>query len=486
MIDVVSIKFKSRGKCYYFSPNDLDVHTGDKVIVETSKGLEIADCVHGNHGVMDTAVVQPLRPVLRIATSDDLRIAQLNIQREKDAFKICQEKIAKHGLDMKLVDVECNFEGTKTMFFFTSDGRVDFRELVKDLASVFRNRIELRQIGVRDEAKMIGGIGICGRPYCCSQFLDDFQPVSTKMAKIQSLSLNPAKISGSCGRLMCCLRYEQDAYEDLLKKVPKQGAFVETKDGFGTAVQVNLLRQTVKVRLDDDGDDSLHLYKSSELCTVPGGRPKEGEAPISTLEYVPEVEPEVEATESGTWFAEPQYSDPAFVENSVPLEEPRRPSRRHRSRRSHSDEIKTDPSFKSKKAEIPAESDKQNSPVVNNSEESKQGEREKRDNHSRRYGKNRSRGAKSEPGSHSGTHSSTPPKKNTDSQKSSSESQKKNPAPQKKGFNSSPRKNNTPQKNASNATSDNRQEKENFSKPKSNRRRFYHGKPKSHNSDKVQ
>ena len=224
MIEVVSIKFKNRGKCYFFSPNGLEVHTGDRVIVETSKGLEIADCTHGNHSVMDTAVVQPLRCVQRIATKDDLRIAELNVQREKEAFVICQEKIAKHKLDMKLVDVECNFEGTKTMFFFTSDGRVDFRELVKDLASVFRNRIELRQIGVRDEAKMIGGIGICGRPYCCSQFLDDFQPVSTKMAKIQSLSLNPAKISGSCGRLMCCLRYEQEAYEDLIKKVPKQGA----------------------------------------------------------------------------------------------------------------------------------------------------------------------------------------------------------------------------------------------------------------------
>ena len=185
-----------------------------------------------------------------------------------------------------------------------------FRELVKDLAGIFRNRIELRQIGVRDEAKMIGGIGICGRPYCCSQFLDDFQPVSTKMAKVQSLSLNPAKISGSCGRLMCCLRYEQEAYEDLIKKVPKQGAFVETKDGFGTAVQVNLLRQTVKVRLDDEGDDSLHLYKANELCAVPGGRPKDGEAPVSTFRYVPEPEPEAEEPEGDGWLVEPQYHDP--------------------------------------------------------------------------------------------------------------------------------------------------------------------------------
>ncbi len=297
MIEVVSVRFKNRGKSYFFSPNGLKIEAGKKVIVETSKGLEIVDCCRGNHMVMDTSVIQPLRNVVRIATADDLRVAELNKRREKEAFEICQQKIAEHGLDMRLVDVECNFEGNKTMFFFTSDGRVDFRELVKDLAGIFRNRIELRQIGVRDEAKMIGGIGICGRPYCCSQFLDDFQPVSTKMAKVQSLSLNPAKISGSCGRLMCCLRYEQEAYEELIKKVPKQGAFVETKDGYGTAVQVNLLRQTVKVKLDDDSDDSLRLYKSNELCAVPGGRPKDGETPPHVLHYVPEPEEEQEPEE---------------------------------------------------------------------------------------------------------------------------------------------------------------------------------------------
>ena len=297
MIEVVSVRFKNRGKSYYFSPNGLKIEAGKKVIVETSKGLEIVDCCRGNHMVMDTSVIQPLRNVVRIATADDLRVAELNKRREKEAFEICQQKIAEHGLDMRLVDVECNFEGNKTMFFFTSDGRVDFRELVKDLAGIFRNRIELRQIGVRDEAKMIGGIGICGRPYCCSQFLDDFQPVSTKMAKVQSLSLNPAKISGSCGRLMCCLRYEQEAYEELIKRVPKQGAFVETKDGYGTAVQVNLLRQTVKVKLDDDSDDSLRLYKSNELCAVPGGRPKDGEKPPHVLNYVPEPEEEQEQPE---------------------------------------------------------------------------------------------------------------------------------------------------------------------------------------------
>jgi len=298
LVDVVSIKFKNRGKSYFFSPNKLDIRTGDKVIVETSKGLEIADVVRGNHPVEENAVIQPLRPVARVATADDLRVAELNKKREKEAFEICQKKIAEHGLEMKLVDVECNFEGNKTMFFFTADGRVDFRELVKDLAGIFRNRIELRQIGVRDEAKMIGGIGICGRPYCCHQFLDDFQPVSTKMAKVQSLSLNPTKISGSCGRLMCCLRYEQEAYEELIKKVPKQGAFVETKDGYGTAVSVNLLRQTVKVRLDDDKDDALHLFTANELCAVPGGRPKDGEEPPHVLNYVPPVEEEEEEKEN--------------------------------------------------------------------------------------------------------------------------------------------------------------------------------------------
>ncbi len=342
MIDVVSIKFKNRGKSYFFSPNGLSLKSGDKVIVETSKGMEIADCVRGNHAVMDESVVQPLRPVLRIATKDDLRIAQMNVEREKEAFEICQQKIAEHGLDMKLVDVECNFEGTKTMFFFTSDGRVDFRELVKDLASIFRNRIELRQIGVRDEAKMIGGIGICGRPYCCSQFLDDFQPVSTKMAKIQSLSLNPAKISGSCGRLMCCLRYEQEAYESLVKNVPKQGAFVETKDGFGTAVQINLLRQTIKVKLDSDNDDSLRTYKTNEFITVPGGRPKDGEKPVSTFKYVPEAEEE-EAEPELRW--EPVYSsvveEPAAEPQEQHKSKHRRRQRKPRQNRDQAEQPKT-------------------------------------------------------------------------------------------------------------------------------------------------
>ena len=350
MIEVISVKFKNRGKCYFFAPNGLNIRTGDRVIVETSKGLEIADCCHGNHMAEETAVVQPLRVVVRRATTDDLRVADINKKREKEAFAICEKKIAEHGLDMKLVDVECNFEGNKTTFFFTSNGRVDFRELVKDLAGIFRNRIELRQIGVRDETKMLGGIGICGRPYCCNQFLEDFQPVSTKMAKVQSLSLNPAKISGACGRLMCCLRYEQEAYEDLVKKVPKQGAFVETIDGYGTAVQVNLLRQTVKVRLDSDTDDSLHVYKANELCTVPGGRPKDGETPPHVLNYVPE-EPEEELAETDVWSV-PTLVVPELVEDKAA--ETAMHSEKSRRRRRKSGAKSTEKSAE-KSAEKPAE-----------------------------------------------------------------------------------------------------------------------------------
>ena len=358
MANVISVKFNNRGKCYFFDPRSLTIKTGDKVIVETSKGLEIAECCHGCHEVDSTAVVQPLRPVVRKATADDLRIEELNRKRKREAFDICRQKIAEHGLDMKLVDVECNFEGTKTLFFFTSDGRVDFRELVKDLAGIFRNRIELRQIGVRDEAKMIGGLGICGRPYCCNRFLDDFQPVSTKMAKVQSLSLNPTKISGSCGRLMCCLRYEQDAYEDLIKHVPKQGAFVETKDGYGTAVQVNLLRQTVKVKLDEDGDDTLRTYKSNELCAVPGGRPKDGETPPSVLHYVPEENEDDEPINpADDWTMPTLVIDDAVVEHAEPAAE-RKSSNRRRGKRGGRAAKGARPGEHAPKAEKPEKADK--------------------------------------------------------------------------------------------------------------------------------
>ena len=337
MTEVVSIKFKNRGKPYFFDPAGLQLEIGEHVLVDTAGGMEMGVVSRENHSVEDTAVVQPLRRVLRKATQMDLRTEELNRQREESAMKICREKIADHGLEMKLVDVECNFEGSKTTFFYTSDGRVDFRALVKDLAAVLHTRIELRQIGVRDEAKMLGGLGICGRPYCCSQFLDDFRPVSTKMAKVQSLSLNPAKISGSCGRLLCCLRYEQEAYEDLVKKVPKQGAFVETKDGYGTAVQVNLLRSTVKVKLDDDHDDVLHEYKANELTAVPGGRPKDGSEPPHVFVWTePESQSEEEPAEAGEdeWVVPEMIYTPA-EESETPDDEKasKKPGRRSRHRK---------------------------------------------------------------------------------------------------------------------------------------------------------
>ena len=326
---VVSIKFKGRGKTYFFDPNGLDVPEGAQVVVETSKGLELAACVQGNHEINDERIVPPLRPVARIATADDLRIAELCKTREKEAFAIAEQKIAEHGLDMKLVDVECNFEGSKILFFFTSDGRVDFRELVKDLAGVFRTRIELRQIGVRDEAKMLGGLGICGLPFCCHQFMDDFEPVSTKMAKTQSLSLNPAKISGSCGRLMCCLRYEQEAYEELVKGVPKVGAFVETTAGYGSVSQVNLLRQTVKVKLDSD--DSVHSFEADEVAAVPGGRPRPGEPIPHVLKPVAKRK-ETPEEKDDPWVMPPIFAEDTAEQAEKPAgtQEAKRGSRRRR------------------------------------------------------------------------------------------------------------------------------------------------------------
>ena len=310
MTEVVSIKFSNRGKVYYFDPNGLNINPGDTVILETSKGLDIAQCWAGNHLTADDSVVAPLRPVVRIATEEDIRTAETNKAREKEAMEICRQKISEHQLDMKLVDVECGFEGNKIMFFFTSDGRVDFRELVKDLAAIFRTRIELRQIGVRDETKLLGGLGICGRPYCCNQFLNDFEPVSTKMAKTQSMSLNPAKISGSCGRLMCCLRYEQAAYEDLVKTIPKNGAFVQTVGGYGSVVQTNVLRQKIKVRIDGEGDQEIKTFDAAQVASVPGGRPKPGDPLPQVLNYVPQPKEDEEAEQpEDPWKAPTLFAD---------------------------------------------------------------------------------------------------------------------------------------------------------------------------------
>ena len=271
MTTVVSVRFRSGCKTYFFDPRELTVEAGQDIIVETAQGPEFAQCSQGNHEVPDQQVVQPLRAVLRIATDNDRHTAAYNRGREKEAFEICQKKIAQHKLEMKLVRVECSFDGSKILFFFTADGRVDFRELVKDLAGVFRARIELRQIGVRDEAKMLGGLGICGRPFCCAQFMDEFLPVSIKMAKTQNLSLNPTKISGTCGRLMCCLKYEQDAYEDAVKRMPKNDSFVLTPDGPGNVSDVNLLKETVNVRLDDRSDGS-RCYHNCEVCVLRNGK----------------------------------------------------------------------------------------------------------------------------------------------------------------------------------------------------------------------
>jgi len=276
LTEIVGVQFNERGKVYYFAPEGLTVGLGENVIVETAKGLEYGLCARANIFVDDEKVVAPLRPVVRIATEEDNKIFQAGKDKEKDAFDYCQKRIADFALDMKLVRVEYGFEGSKILFFFTSEGRVDFRELVKDLAGQFRSRIELRQIGVRDEAKMLGGLGVCGKIFCCSQFLTEFHPVSIKMAKTQGLSLNPTKISGTCGRLMCCLKYEEHAYEDLVKKAPKIAAFVDTPSGKGTVINVNLLRGNAKVRLEDGVDTTLKTFTFEELDIL-GGKGRRAE-----------------------------------------------------------------------------------------------------------------------------------------------------------------------------------------------------------------
>ena len=268
MAEVIGVRFKEVGKIYYFDPAGVTVRPGELVIVETSRGIECGTVVIENREVDDADVVKPLKKLLRTATPADLKKIEENHCKEKKAFKICLEKIAANKLDMKLVDVEYTFDNNKILFYFTADGRVDFRELVKDLASVFRTRIELRQIGVRDEAKMLGGLGICGRPFCCSTFLGEFQPVSIKMAKEQGLSLNPTKISGTCGRLMCCLKFEQEAYEELLKSTPKVGAQVMTADGRGRVAESNLLTGMLKVHLDNSPDGAFVSVDKKEVKTL--------------------------------------------------------------------------------------------------------------------------------------------------------------------------------------------------------------------------
>ncbi len=265
MVNVVGVRFKSVGKIYYFDPENIEIKKGDSVIVETSRGVEFGSVVLANKEISEDEIVSPLKKVLRKATDDDIKIMLDNKEKEKQAFEKCVKKIEEHELAMKLVDVEYTFDHNKILFYFTADGRIDFRELVRDLASLFKTRIELRQIGVRDEAKMLGGIGVCGRPLCCSLYLGEFEPVSIKMAKEQSLSLNPTKISGTCGRLMCCLKNEQEAYEDLIRRTPHAGSVVKTPDGKGTVVSANLLKSLVNVSLDIDGEKEIKEYKLSDI-----------------------------------------------------------------------------------------------------------------------------------------------------------------------------------------------------------------------------
>ena len=319
-VEVVDIQFRPGQKIYFFDPNGLNIRQGDHVIIDTARGPEYGICAGGNHTISQKDVVSPLRPVLRLATAQDEKIAAENQAKEKRAHEVCLQKIAEHQLDMQLVSAECAFDGSKILFFFTADERVDFRELVKDLASIFHTRIELRQIGVRDKAKMVGGLGICGRPFCCASFLDDFQPVSIKMAKTQNLSLNPTKISGTCGRLMCCLKYEQDAYEDLLRTSPKADSFVDTPDGRGTVIEVDLLRQRVKVKMEEQ-PEVVSFYANADIAVLRSGKAKKNDPPIpadlAPISGNRKRQPKEQPAESGRMFLDPikfRYSTETIAE----------------------------------------------------------------------------------------------------------------------------------------------------------------------------
>ena len=339
---VVDIQFRPGQKVYYFDPAGMELVAGDHVIIDTARGPEFGTCTAGNHKIPVSDVVAPLRNVLRKATASDEKIAAENLEKEKQAFAICQKKIAEHQLDMQLVSAEISFDGSKILFFFTADDRVDFRELVKNLASHFHARIELRQIGVRDKAKMLGGLGICGRPFCCASFLDDFQPVSIKMAKTQNLSLNPTKISGTCGRLMCCLKYEQDAYEDLLRTSPKMDSFVDTPEGRGTVIEVDLLRQRVKVKMEH-APEIIHTVANADLAVLRSGKAKKTDPPIpddlAPISGKKRIAPKVQEEEqSERRFLDPikfRYSTEAIVEEEPVVEEtteeaPAKKSRKNR------------------------------------------------------------------------------------------------------------------------------------------------------------
>ena len=292
MVTVIGVRFRSGGKVYYFGPGELNIKSGEHVIVETARGVEYGYVVLGNREIEDGKVIQPLKSVIRMATAEDDAREENNRKKEKDAFGICQEKIRKHSLEMKLIDVEYTFDNNKILFYFTADGRIDFRELVKDLASVFKTRIELRQVGVRDETKIVGGVGICGRELCCHSYLSEFIPVSIRMAKEQNLSLNPTKISGVCGRLMCCLKNEEETYEYLNSKLPGVGDFVTTDDGLkGEVHSVNVLRQQVKVIVTVDHDEKeIREYKVDQLRFKPRRKRKKTEVEDAELKKLEALE----------------------------------------------------------------------------------------------------------------------------------------------------------------------------------------------------
>ncbi len=288
MAQVIGVRFKDVGKIYYFDPDGTLLSIGESVIVETARGIECGQVAMEERTLTDDEIVHPLKKIMRKANEDDLKRVDKNKQKEKEAFEICLKKIEDHKLEMKLVDVEYTFDNNKILFYFTADGRVDFRDLVKDLAAVFRTRIELRQIGVRDEAKMLGGLGICGKPFCCSTFLGEFQPVSIKMAKEQGLSLNPTKISGTCGRLMCCLKFEQEAYSDLLKKTPKIGAVVDTPEGRGVIIDQNLLTGKLTVRMNRAPEAAPMMFSVKDVKTLRDGKIKVEKSEIEKLKELEE------------------------------------------------------------------------------------------------------------------------------------------------------------------------------------------------------
>ena len=362
-VEVVDIQFRPGQKIYFFDPDGIHCAVGDHVIIDTARGAEFGIVAGGNHQISPKEVVAPLRKVIRKATQQDERTIAENRAREKKAYEVCLQKVAEHGLDMQLVSAECAFDGSKILFYFTADDRVDFRELVKNLASVFHTRIELRQIGVRDKAKMVGGLGICGRPFCCASFLDDFQPVSIKMAKTQNLSLNPTKISGTCGRLMCCLKYEQDAYEDLIRTSPKMDSFVDTPEGRGTVVDVDLLRQRVKVRMEDS-PETISQFANSDIAVLRSGKAKKNDPPIpADLAPISGAGKRVKTqeVEEEKLFLEPikfRYSTEKIVDDPVeaPAEveetEAAEHKRQRRRRKSHGGESKPEaPKAEEKKAE---------------------------------------------------------------------------------------------------------------------------------------